>query len=190
MELLIRNGVTAVADVRSSPFSRHNPQFNREVLQRQLKIAGLKYVYLGSELGARSDDPACYEGGKIQYGRLANTVAFNAGIDRVVSGANTHRIALMCAEKEPLDCHRTILIARVLVERGLDVQHILANGTVEQHGSTMKRLMQLISLPEQDMFKSADQILKEAYSIRAEQIAYDRTSSSGPDDAVDGESTQ
>src|SRR5438046_1660654 len=83
VDLLRRNGVTAVADVRSSPFSRHNPQFNKEVLQGVLKDAGIAYLYMGKELGGRSTDQTCYEHGRIQYDRVARTETFQGGIERV-----------------------------------------------------------------------------------------------------------
>ena len=109
--LLHRHHVTAVADVRSAPYSRFNPQFNRKPLTEALKVQGMRYVYLGRELGGRSDDLDCYEDGRIRYDRVAATESFKSGLARVVQGAAKHRIALMCAEKEPLDCHRTLLVA-------------------------------------------------------------------------------
>jgi uncharacterized protein (DUF488 family) len=71
--LLHQHGVTAVADVRSAPYSRFNPQFNKDALEHDLKEHGIRYVFLGRELGARSDDPSCYDKGRVQYGRLART---------------------------------------------------------------------------------------------------------------------
>ena len=97
--LLTANGINAVADVRSRPFSRRHPQFNKERLAAQLAQHGIAYVFLGKELGARSEDPACYEDGKVQYPRLAATAAFKTGIERVLAGAEKFRLALMCAEK-------------------------------------------------------------------------------------------
>ena len=99
LALLTQHGVTALADVRSTPYSRTNPQFNRETLERHLKEHGIKYVFLGAELGARSNDLTCYEHGRVQYARLARTDSFRAGIDRVIRGTNEYRIALMCARK-------------------------------------------------------------------------------------------
>lgn len=174
VELLRGQAVTAVADVRSSPFSRFNPQFNRESLIKALRAAGIAYVFLGAELGARSEDDTCYENGKVQYDRLAVTGLFQRGLDRVLEGARNYRVALMCAEKDPLDCHRTILVARHLVARGAQIRHILADGTVETHDEAMRRLLQALSLPEQDMFRSRDDIIEDAYSIRGQAIAYDR----------------
>src|SRR5689334_19227939 len=86
INLLSQHGITALCDVRSKPFSRMNPQFNRDELKQALKASGMAYVFLGKELGARSEDPACYENGKVQYDRLAHTELFQQGIDRVQEG--------------------------------------------------------------------------------------------------------
>jgi uncharacterized protein (DUF488 family) len=177
VDLLLRNGITAIADVRSSPYSRFNPQFNRESLVKTLWNAGIAYVFLGAELGARSEDCSCYQNGKVQYDRLAQTDAFRRGLDRVMEGSRSYRVALMCAEKDPLDCHRTILVARHLVDRGVEVRHLLAEGAVETHDEAMRRLLQLLSLPEHDMFRSREEIIADAYSIRGQAIAYDREAS-------------
>lgn len=172
VELLRLHGVTALADVRSAPFSRFNPQFNREALERALKQSGIAYVFLGKELGARSDDKACYENGKVQYGRLAKTTAFRAGIERVQQGSESHRIALMCAEKEPLECHRTLLVSRALESDGMPVMHILADGRVEAHQDAMKRLIKLVGLPETDLFRSKEELIEEACSLQEQRVAY------------------
>lgn len=128
LALLARHRVTVLADVRSAPYSRFNPHFNREALAAALETAGLGYVYLGRELGGRSDDRSCYENGRIRYDRLARTARFRAGLERVVQDAPGRRLALMCAEREPLRCHRTLLVGRALDERGIDVAHILPDG--------------------------------------------------------------
>ncbi|WP_027405413.1 DUF488 domain-containing protein [Aquaspirillum serpens] len=172
LDLLERNGVTALADVRSSPFSRHNPQFNKDVLSAELKKRGIAYVFVGKELGARSDDLSCYEGGKVRYGRLARTSIFKTGIERVLTGAQKYRIALMCAEKEPLDCHRTLLISRALEQRGVSIVHILADGSTETHAQTMSRLLDLVGLPQEDMFYSRDELIAKACELQEEKIAY------------------
>jgi len=147
LDLLERNAVTAIADVRSSPFSRHNPQFNKDTLASELKRRGIAYVFVGKELGARSDDPSCYEGGRVRYDRLAQTSIFKADIDRVLRGARKYRIALMCAEKEPLDCHHTLLVSRALEQHGVAIAHILADGNTETQPQTMSRLLDQVGLP-------------------------------------------
>ena len=122
--LLETHGVASVADVRSAPYSRRQPQFNREALRRVLEEQGIGYDFRGVELGARSEDPSCYEDGRVQYRRLAETALFLSGIDLVAGEARERRVALLCAEKEPLECHRTLLVARELVKRDLLVSHI------------------------------------------------------------------
>jgi len=170
--LLRSNGITAVADVRSSPYSRHNPQFSKDALAPELKRHGIAYVPVGRELGARSDSPSCYENGRVSYARLAETPAFKAGIDRVLSGARKHRVALMCAEKEPLDCHRTLLVGRALERQGAAIVHILADGATEAQPETMARLLELVGLPQADMFRSHEERVEAACRMRERSIAY------------------
>ncbi len=172
LALLARHGVTAVADVRSVPFSRFNPQFNRDQLARGLRQAGIAYAGLGSQLGARSADPACFRNGRVCFDSVAQTAPFQAGLARIAKGAETHRIALMCAEKDPLDCHRTILVARRLVEHGLTVRHILACGTLEDHDAALDRLCRQMGLAEGDLFLPAGQLHETALARRAAEIAW------------------
>jgi len=174
ISLLSLHGITALCDVRSMPHSRVNPQFNRKELEQALRAHGMEYRFLGKELGARSDDPTCYEHGKVQYERLAETELFRYGLKRVLRGTKEgFRIALMCAEKEPLECHRTILVARHLVTSGLDVQHIHADGKLESHIDAENRLVQTFKLTEDDMFCSREELLAEAYHRQGERIAYE-----------------
>lgn len=170
--LLHRHGVTAVADVRSAPFSRLNPQFNKEALERSLEAHGIRYVFLGRELGARPDDPWCYENGRVQYSRLSGTELFKKGLERVMRGRRNYRIALMCAEREPLECHRTLLVARALAERGVPVGHILADGRLESHGDAMERLLDLTGLPREDLFRSKQQLIAGALARQEDRVAY------------------
>jgi uncharacterized protein (DUF488 family) len=172
VELLRQHSVAAVCDVRSRPYSRTNPQFNRDDLKKALGEASIRYVFLGKELGARTDDQSCYCNGKVQYELLAKTDIFRKGIDRVQKGAREYRVALMCAEKEPLDCHRTILVARVLTERGMTVRHILANGSLEEHSHALKRLIGMLRIPSSDMFRSEETVIRDAYAKQGQQIAY------------------
>jgi uncharacterized protein (DUF488 family) len=175
IERLLRHGATAIADVRSMPQSRFNPQFNRERLATALKAAQIDYVFLGKELGARSNDESCYVDDKVQYRLLAQTELFQSGLQRVMEGAASYRIALMCAEKEPLDCHRTILVARELIRQGVAIQHILADGSLEPHGQTLERLLKQLGprKASADLFAPA-MTLDEAYDQQARRIAYDR----------------
>lgn len=173
-ELLKKHGITVLADVRSQPYSRANPQFNQEALQLSLQESGIKYVFLGMELGARSEDESCFDNGKVQYDRLSKTALFQSGLERVKKGMQDYRIALMCAEKDPLDCHRTILISRCLEELGVNVQHIHSDGHVESHVEAMRRLLRQLHLQEADLIRSHDEMLVVAYRIQGRRIAYMR----------------
>ncbi len=178
--LLHQHGITALCDLRSKPYSRMNPQFNRDELEKVLPRQDIVYRFLGKELGARSDDPRCYDGRKVQYGRLAQTDLFKQGLRRVRRGMREgFRIALMCAEKEPLECHRTILVARHLAALGIPVAHIHADGRVESHEAALSRLARILNLPEQDMFHSHEELMAEAYRRQEERIAYEVGEASG-----------
>ena len=176
LALLVKHGITAVADVRSQPFSRRNPQFNQDKLAASLKARGIEYVFVGRELGARSEDPAHYENGKVQYRRLAETLLFKSGIARVLSGAESYRIALVCAEKEPLDCHRTLLVSRALAASGAPILHILADGGIEPHEQTLERLVRRMRIPEDDLFADPAVLIEQACAAREQKIAYSATS--------------
>jgi uncharacterized protein (DUF488 family) len=175
--LLKAQSITAVCDVRSRPYSRMNPQFNREPLKQRLRAASIRYVFLGEELGARSKDKTCYRNGQVQFDILARTALFKQGIERVKIGARSYRVALMCAEKEPLECHRTILVARRLADEGITIQHILGDGSVEQHEHTIERLVTRLRIPGADMFRPTDAVIKDAYKRQAGAIAYREESS-------------
>lgn len=172
LALLRQHQVDAVADVRSSPFSRFNPQFNREPLEQCLKANGIRYVFLGKELGARSEDRSCYLDGRVQYARLAQTPLFQSGLDRVLQGGARYRVALMCAEKEPLECHRTLLVAKALAARGQSVLHIHADGQLETHEAALDRLLDVTGLPKEDLFHSRQELLAEALVRQEQQVAY------------------
>lgn len=172
--LLRKHRVTAVADVRSSPYSRHVPHFSREELASELKANGISYVFLGDELGARSKDASCYVDDIVSYERLAKTPEFQRGIKRVIEGSEKFRVALMCSERDPVECHRTILVAKNLSEKGIPINHILGNGEVEAHEQTMLRVIDLLGMPRDDLLLSRDEIVAEAYKGRERQIAYRR----------------
>lgn len=170
LKLLQGRGVTLLADVRSTPYSRFNPQFRRDALIESLAQQGIEYLFLGQELGARSKDPSCYDDGRVSYRKLAATDLFRQGIDRLLTAAKSHTVAIMCAEKDPLDCHRTILVARELVRRGETVSHILASGELESHEQAMERLREKLKLEPNDLF--GDDVNEQAYELRGQQIAY------------------
>ncbi len=183
LKLLKQHQVEAVADVRSQPYSRHSPQFSKDELESALINAHVRYVFLGRELGARRDEPQVYVNGQARYELIAEQPLFAQGLQRVATGAEQFRTALLCAEKDPLTCHRTILVCRHLKTRGFSISHILIDGSIESHEAAERRLMREEGVnPRQvNMFSDTDAIedaLTKAYTMRGEQIAYrkaDRT---------------
>lgn len=170
--ILKKNEIDAVADVRSLPYSKFTPQFNREALKESLKNEGIKYVFLGDELGARRDEPQCYEDGKVVFEKVSSTPAFLKGLERLQEGASKMRVAIMCAEKDPLTCHRTVLIAHFARERFADTLHILEDGSIESRAHADDRLLRELKLDRDDFFTTYSERLTLAYAKRAEKIAY------------------
>lgn len=170
--LLEQNGVTTIADVRSAPYSRFAPHFNKEALQATLRSVGLKYVFLGRELGARSSDPSCYEDGRVRYDRLACTDSFRAGLDRLARGSEIETVAILCTEKDPLDCHRTLLVGRSLTDRGFTVDHILEDGSLEHFDDSMLRLLDKTRQPPPNFFMTLGDTIEKALKDQEARIAY------------------
>ncbi len=172
ISLLTRHGVTAVADVRSQPYSRFNGQFNRETLFELLKRAGIQYVFLGRELGARRSERESYEGKQARYDLIARLPAFREGLDRLRRGFGTHRIALLCAEKDPITCHRTVLVCRHLRADSIEMRHILEDGSIETTEQVEARLLEVVGLPPSHLFKDRSELIEEAYELQGERIAF------------------
>lgn len=172
VRLLQMHAVTAVADVRSNPFSARLQHFSKPVLEKALSAAAIKYSFLGRELGARRDEQDCYIDGQARYDRIAKTPAFAAGLDRVLNGLKLYRVALLCAEKDPITCHRTILVCRQLRRPGLQILHILADGSLESHEAAETRLREQLGLHQPSLFETPQQQLEEAYDRQGLKIAF------------------
>jgi uncharacterized protein (DUF488 family) len=170
--LLQRANVTAIADVRTSPYSRHSPQFSRDNLRAGLRAAGISYVYLGKGLGGRPSGCQFYCDGVADYEKMAQAPEFITGLDRVVEGAKKYRIALMCAERDPLDCHRCLLVGRALAQRGVRVSHIRDDGKVVSHGEIEDSLLRLSGRDSADLFAPPSERLAAAYRARARKVAF------------------
>ena len=146
--LLRQHEIDVLVDVRTQPYSQYSPQFNREALQREVVVAGRQYLFLGEELGGRPPEQDCYDDeGHVLYSTLARIPRFLGGIERVEKGIQKYRVALMCSEEDPTVCHRFLLVARVLVERGTVPLHIRGDGRLETHaaltndGGALQRLL-------------------------------------------------
>jgi uncharacterized protein (DUF488 family) len=172
-------GVNAVADVRSTPASRRFPWFSGKNLAARLAQEGMIYVPFGDALGGRPRDAALYRDGIADYEAMAQRREFTAGLDRLLALTARHRLCLMCAEREPLDCHRCLLVARALAEHGLHVGHILHDGTIEPHAVTEERLLAGDG-PGDDLFVTGQgDRLAAAYRRRARAVAYRAPRSQG-----------
>jgi uncharacterized protein (DUF488 family) len=185
LELLQAHGVETVGDVRSVPYSRRYPVYNRETLDRELRSHGIEYVFLGAQLGARPDDPACYEGRRASYRRIAESPLFRSGLERAISLAQSRRLALLCAEKEPLDCHRALLVSRELKARGVLVSHILAEASLEAHDATESRLLDEGGFRQFGLFKPDQNLVDEAYARMEELRAFTRPSDADGDSGAE-----
>ncbi len=191
ISLLNQHNVTALADVRSSPYSRYVSQFNKENLKNSLLNAGIKYVFLGEELGARPKDKSCYVEGKAVYENIAKLPLFSQGIERLKKGSQSYEIALMCAEKDPITCHRAVLVCQHLRQLPLDINHILQDGRLQSHEDLENRLLEIHNLDQSgkeatvqlSLFDnvskqtslptlSPEEALKEAYRKQGLNIAY------------------
>ncbi len=157
VQLLKAGGVALLVDVRSMPYSRRFPQFGRDRLAKTLAGAGIGYLWEGEALGGLPG-----QGGG--YNDLAARPVFTAALDRVIDRARDTTLCLMCAEKEPLDCHRTVLVARRLAERGVAVEHLLADGGTRAHDDVEETL--LARNAGADLFEDRAGQLARAYDAR------------------------
>jgi uncharacterized protein (DUF488 family) len=169
VELLQGAGVTVLADVRSVPFSRWCPWFSRQPLSDRLARETIAYLPMGDTLGGRPRDPLMYSDGVVDYEAMAQTPEFRGGLARVTDEVSRERICLMCAERDPLDCHRFLLIARVLAEQGWTIGHILGDGTIEPQAATEQRLL-AVAGGGADLFGDAGERVADAYRRRARGI--------------------
>jgi uncharacterized protein (DUF488 family) len=159
--LLCAPSITVVVDTRSSPYARYSTQFNREPLGASLTRAGIQYLYMGDTLGGRPEDGALYTAErKVRYRAISETPGFIAGIVRLLKGVQADRIALMCAEEDPTDCHRRRLIGEALRVAGVDVRYIRADGSLllesdlQSEEQAQPRQEYLIPPPQEDQWTS------------------------------------
>lgn len=171
LELLGMHGITAVADVRSVPYSRFNPQYNRETLEKSLEDAGIAYLWLGRDLGPRGHEPNCYVEGKSPYPFIAQTELFREGLERLRRGMEKHRVAMMCAEKDPITCHRMILICRALRREHITIRHILEDGRLESLAGSEKRLVKTLKLEQRELFETEEDLVERAYDLQGQKFA-------------------
>jgi uncharacterized protein (DUF488 family) len=179
--MLHANGVNAIADVRSTPVSRFCPWFSAENLAPLLARENIVYLAYGEVFGGRPKSPALYRDGVADYEAMARQPEFAAGLGRLRADAARCRVCLMCAERDPLDCHRCLLVARALAAGGSSIGHILFDGSIEPHEATEQRLLTVDaeSGGSPDLFVTGhEDRLAAAYRRRAHAVAY-RAKASG-----------
>ena len=172
LSLLRGAGVTAVADVRTAPYSRFFSHFNREYLKEGLRADSIAYTFLGKELGGRPANRQLYCDGVADYEKMEKTEDFEKGLDRVIEGAKKYCVALMCSEHDPIDCHRCLLVARALGERDVEVRHILSDGKIISQSDVEDRLLDMAGRQNDDMFSSREERLAIAYRDQARKVAF------------------
>ena len=174
LDLLQQHRITLLVDVRSSPYSRYASQFNKEAIRQALQDRAVEYLFLGDLLGGRAEGGQFYDTqGYVLYDRLAQSPRFQRGIGRLLQAGGNSRPALMCGEEDPADCHRRLLIGRVLLGRGqcahgrLGLVHIRGDGRVqseeevaqEQKFRKTKGQLTLFDMEEPDEWKSTRSVL-------------------------------
>jgi len=179
VELLKKHGINCIVDVRSSPYSKFVPQFNKDDLKSELKTARIQYLHLGHLLGARwKNRKLLNANGVVDFSKVSETDEFNNGLDRVISGiVKGYTIGIMCSEKDPYECHRFALISKYLSRRGVEITHVLSKEKVTTHAELESRLVEESGLPlgQIDLFGNmctVEDALEVAYSTKNIEIGY------------------
>jgi uncharacterized protein (DUF488 family) len=175
--LLKGAAIEALIDVRSSPQSARFPQFTQSVLEKTLASEGITYIFLGEELGGRPDDPEAYcPDGRVDYPARRKSYAFRAGLERVLKESENRSLALMCAEEDPLDCHRFLMISPELVEVGIAPLHIRRGGNIETQEAAETRLLEsngFGAFAANTLFPEARaEALEKAYALQTRKCAF------------------
>ena len=132
IELLKRRSIEVVVDVRSNPYSKYASQFNKKEVQGDIRDNGMKYMFMGKEIGGKPADLQFYDSeGYVLYSKIAESPMFTGGIERLLKGITKYKVVLMCSEENPATCHRRLLIGRVLSDHGVDMLHIRSDGSVQ-----------------------------------------------------------
>lgn len=172
VQLLQTTGITVLADVRSNPFSGRQPEMDKPALMQALRCAGMRYVFMGEQLGGRPRNPKLYRAGRIDPQALLAHEGYRAGVARLIAGAASHSICLLCAERDPISCHRGLYIAESLQEAGMQVLHLIPGKPAEDHQATRTRMAELAHMEHADLFASEKDRLSMAIDQMREKIAF------------------
>lgn len=181
LHLLKRHGINCLVDVRSMPYSKYTPQYNKDDLKKFLILNGIQYIFMGKEFGARREDRSLYTAeGYLDFEKVTNSNLFNIGVERIKTGIEKDfRIALMCTERDPIDCHRSLLVAKKFHKSNYDVENILDNGELQTQVFLEKRLLDMYfpNRMQQTLFdfednKNDTELISQAYRLRNRDIGY------------------
>ena len=171
IKVLMNFSITAVADIRSQPYSRYKPAFSYKPLKTSLEEAGIRYLFLGDSCGARNTDPDCYVDNRADYGLIAASKRFREGLCRIRESLESSVTALMCAENDPVRCHRNILVCRNLKAPDIAIKHILFPAVLELNEQTEERLLHTLNIRQDELFAGREELLEEAYNRQGMRIA-------------------
>jgi len=169
LDILKTHRITALADVRARPYSSFKPEFSQDLLKSYLQKNDIAYVPIGDQLGIPISNREGCSPTKTLFQVIAESANFKKGLERIENGLQRHHIVLMCAEKDPLDCHRFLLISRHLPAR-IRIKHILGNGKIEDNNQTIERLLRMSELDQPDLFRSREELLDLAYAAQEETV--------------------
>ncbi len=179
LELIKEYKINCIVDVRSSPASSYNPQYNQEPFKNYLKSNGVMYLHFPEEFGARQRDPDLLDDeGKLDFEKFRKTWAFNHGLERIWKGIEKgYNIAIMCSESEPLDCHRFSMVSVGLKNDGFLVKHIYKDKTIKSQEELEEELLKRYEkkLPQKNLFEpdiTTEQQLKAAYKLKNKEIGF------------------
>jgi uncharacterized protein (DUF488 family) len=179
IQLLKKHDINNLVDIRSTPYSQHSSQFNRELLAADLRANNILYVYMGNQLGGRHTNPdLLFQDGKVDYTKVKQTTNFIDGIEKIIQEIKKDcKIALMCSEKDPFDCHRFVLVACELENKGVTVKHILENGDIVLNSELEEKLLHKYKEEYGQFYlfvqaKTKEQALEEALRKRNLDIAF------------------
>ena len=172
--------INVVIDVRSSPYSERYSDYNKENIEAILSKNGIYYRNYAKEFGARQENRALYsKEGYLDFEKFAKTDAFLAGVEKIKNSvAKGYNIVFLCAEKKPIQCHRTILVARAFYELGYEVIHLVPNNETLSHGEVVSQLLNKYcpNIGQVGLFdentKSDDEYIAEAYRMQNKKIGY------------------
>jgi uncharacterized protein (DUF488 family) len=141
VEVLQRYDIAYLVDVRSIPYSRYKPEFSKAELADELRRHGIRYLFMGDALGGHPDDEDCYVNGVVDYEKVKATQFYADGIHRLQTAfSQQQRVALMCSEGKPEECHRSKLICVTLTDGEIPIRHIDENDALRSQAEIINRL--------------------------------------------------